>query len=50
MGVSGDMAVCTNRDCRVVHAASPCMRCGELVIDVKDAWMCESCQGWHDAQ
>ena len=50
IGVAHDMAVCSNPPCREVHPASPCMRCGELVIGVADAWLCESCEDWFEAQ
>lgn len=50
VGVADDMAVCTNRKCRQVLEAGRCRRCEALVVGSSDASLCETCQGWFDAQ
>lgn len=50
VAVGGQMAVCTNTKCRAVMEADGCMRCGDLVLGTTDAWFCETCQAWADAQ
>lgn len=48
VGVAEDMGVCTNGDCKAVHEASLCARCGSLVPGQTDVWVCEQCAGYMD--